>query len=377
MSIFPRSSSRRHTTPSTSHHRPATSSWLSRAGKVATRASGIIVNDKDNHSLAKKIAATAGAAGAAGAAAALLGASRFRLAVTTIPMLDKGTFRGRRQEFRILHISDLHMLPHQHLKQLWISELAELAPDLVVNTGDNLGDPKAVPTVVQTLNPLLTTPGLFCFGTNDYWAPSPPNPLRYLTGKKQRHTTKEMPWKGLRAVFKEHGWEDCTHQRHDFAIDGFRLAVAGVDDPHGDLDDYSLIAGAPNKDADLSIGLTHSPEPRILDAFVNDGYQLILAGHTHGGQLCLPGGKPIITNSGIDRDHASGVSEWKNTILNVSPGLGTSKYAPIRTFCPPTAQLLRIVEKGGGPETDTTPPHADSLPLNHEFTEREIVLKEL
>ena len=195
-------------------------------------------------SIGKKIAATAGATGAAGAATALLGASRFRLAVTTIPMLEKGTFRGRRNEFRILHISDLHMLPHQQLKQLWVSELAELEPDLVVNTGDNLGDPKAVPAVVQTLSPLLTTPGLFCFGTNDYWAPAAPNPLRYLTGKKQKHSDQSMPWKNLRAVFKEHGWEDCTHQRHDFAVDGFRLAVAGVDDPHGDLDDYSLIAGS-------------------------------------------------------------------------------------------------------------------------------------
>ena len=328
-------------------------------------------------SIGKKIAATAGAAGAAGAAAALLGASRFRLAVTTIPMLDKGTFRGRRNEFRILHISDLHMLPHQQLKQLWVSELAELEPDLVVNTGDNLGDPKAVPAVVQTLSPLLTTPGLFCFGTNDYWAPTAPNPLRYLTGKKQKHSDQSMPWKNLRAVFKEHGWEDCTHQRHDFAVDGFRLAVAGVDDPHGDLDDYSLIAGEPNKDADLSIGLTHSPEPRVLDAFAKDGYQLILAGHTHGGQLCLPGGKPIVTNSGIDREHASGVSEWKDSILNVSPGLGTSKFAPMRTFCPPTAQLLRIVEKGGGGADDLPEPTVDEIEVGDGFIEREIVVKGL
>jgi uncharacterized protein len=87
----------------------------------------------------------------------------------------------------------------------------------------------------------------------------------------------------------------------------------------------------------------------VLDGFAADGYDLVLAGHTHGGQLRLPGYGAIVTNCGIDRSRARGASRWgTHTRLHVSAGLGTSPYAPARFFCPPEASLLTLVPLASG-----------------------------
>lgn len=274
----------------------------------------------------------------------------FKLHRVQLPVLAPGTLAraGNRsgEPFRILHVSDFHMLPSHKLKQRWVASLDALNPDLVINTGDNLGSDKAVPSVLAALGPLLNRPGAFVFGTNDYFAPRPVNPFKYLTGKKRKPSRVELPWLGMRAAFIERGWQDATHARLEFVAGGVRVAMAGVDDPHHELDDYSQIAGAPNPDADIAIGLSHSPEPHVLDAFASDGYDLVLSGHTHGGQVCLPGGKAIVTNCGIDRSRASGLSRWtERTWLHVSNGLGTSPYAPVRLFCRPSATLIEVTER--------------------------------
>ena len=93
--------------------------------------------------------------------------TNFELKQHTVPLLPPGTLRGK-DEFRLLHVSDLHMIPGQEEKIAWVSALDSLRPDLVVNTGDNLSDEHAVPDVLRALGPLLNRPGLFVFGTNDY-----------------------------------------------------------------------------------------------------------------------------------------------------------------------------------------------------------------
>lgn len=288
--------------------------------------------------------AAVGAVGAATLAYGVRELSNFRLETHELPLLGPGTLR-RAGSFDILHIADLHMIPGQRRKVEFVRSLAELKPDLVINTGDNLSDPRGVPWVLDALGPLLDRPGAFVFGTNDYWAPRPVNPLKYLMDKKREPSYVDLPWQGMRAAFIERGWSDATHQRLEFKASDVRLALAGVDDPHHDLDDHSLIAGAPNPEADLSIALTHAPYRRPLDAFAADGYDLALAGHTHGGQICLPGGRAVVTNADIDRKRASGLHRYGPMWLEVSRGLGTSKFAPVRLFCPPTAVLIRVRER--------------------------------
>ena len=269
----------------------------------------------------------------------------FTLKTYDLELLKAGSLPGEQEAFTILHLSDLHMIPGQQRKVEWVSALDALEPDLVINTGDNLSDERAVPWVLDALGPLLERPGAFVFGTNDYWAPRPVNPVKYLLAAKREPSYVDLPWQGMRAAFIERGWRDATHNRVEFKASGVRLALAGVDDPHHDLDDYAAIAGAPNPDADLSIGLLHAPYRRVLDAFAADGYQLALAGHTHGGQICLPGERAIVTNADIDRQRASGLHRYRDMWMEVSNGLGTSKYAPVRVFCPPSASLIRLRER--------------------------------
>lgn len=281
--------------------------------------------------------------------ASLIERNAFTLREVTMPVLTPGS-----TPLRVLHLSDLHMRPGQRRKQAWLRELARLEPDLVVNTGDNLAHPKAVPAVVQALSDLLSVPGVFVFGSNDYFAPQLKNPLNYVTNPGHRVHGQPLPWQDLRAAFTERGWLDMTHTRRELEVAGLRIALAGVDDPHLKRDRYDTIAGAATPTANLSLGLTHSPEPRVLDRFAADGYQLVMAGHTHGGQLCLPFYGAIVTNCELDRSRAKGASRWgADMALHVSAGIGTSPYAPVRFCCRPEATLLTLVAAPtGGRDAD-------------------------
>lgn len=290
----------------------------------------------------------AGAVAAVGAAGVTY-ASQFErrhwtLRHAELPVLEHGT-----APLKVLHVSDLHMLPGHKSKQRWIAALAELEPDLIVNTGDNLSHRTAIPAVLRAFGPLLDIPGVFVFGSNDYYAPKPKNPARYLMprGRKKRIHGPELPWQDLRAAFVERGWLDLTHTRTHLEVNGVTIFAAGVDDPHLHYDRYSTIAGRADTAAALRLGLTHSPEPRVLDAFAADGYDLVCAGHTHGGQLRVPGVGALVTNCELDRSRARGASRWGADMwLHVSAGLGTSPYAPVRFACPPEASVLTLVPRG-------------------------------
>ncbi|MBY4010827.1 metallophosphoesterase [Rhodococcus fascians] len=288
--------------------------------------------------LKSSVIGTAGAAALGIGYATLVERNAFTLRETSMAVLEPGS-----ATLRVLHISDLHMMPGQRMKQNWLRELDRLEPDLVVNTGDNLSHQRAVPSVVQALGPLLSRPGLFVFGSNDYFAPKPKNPFKYFDKNHKRTTGESLPWRDLRAAFSERGWLDVTHVRRELEVAGVRIASAGVDDPHLKRDRYDTIAGQPNPLADLRLGITHSPEPRVLDKFAQDGYDLVLAGHTHGGQLCLPFYGALVTNCEIDRSRVKGPSKWgAHTQLHVSAGLGTSPYAPARFCCRPEATLITL-----------------------------------
>src|SRR4051794_2141690 len=165
-------------------------------------------------------AVTTGAAGIAYAAG--YERRRWTLREATVPVLPEGS-----RPLKILHVSDLHLTPGQESKKRWVAELAALDPDVVVDTGDNLAHPRAVPGVLAALGPLLEKPGLFVFGSNDYFGPTPKNPARYLRSSDRRIHGEPLPWRDLRAAFVERGWQDATHQRLFLDVDGRRIGVVG------------------------------------------------------------------------------------------------------------------------------------------------------
>ncbi len=264
----------------------------------------------------------------------------FRLRRATVPVLRPG-----QRALRVLHLSDLHMTPGQARKRDWVRRLAALDPDLVVNTGDNLAHEDSVPAVLDALGPLLEKPGAFVLGSNDYFGPVPKNPARYLlpSGGRRRFLTRPLPAGDLRAAMTGAGWADLTNARSRISVAGSELELVGVDDPHIRRDRYDAVRATADPAADLSLGVVHAPYRRVLDPMAADGLQLVLAGHTHGGQLRVPGFGALVTNCDLPRRQASGVSRWGDAWLHVSAGLGTSPYTPVRFACPPEATLLTLV----------------------------------
>ena len=175
--------------------------------------------------------------------------------------------------------------------------------------------------------------------------------------EKNRVFGAALPWPKLAAALAGAGWVDATHRRATVEAGDHTIALAGTDDPHLGRDSYQQVAGPTDLTADVRLGLTHSPEPRVIECFAADGYDLVLAGHTHGGQLRLPGYGAIVTNCGIDRSRARGASRWgAHMWLHVSAGLGTAPTAPVRFACPPEASLLTLVPRPTGPATAPTTP---------------------
>ncbi len=299
-----------------------------------------------------KVVAGLAATAVAGVGYGLLEAQSFTLRRLDVPVLPQG-----QRPLRVLHISDLHLLPTHRRTLEFVSRLEALEPDLVIDTGDNISAAASIDPLMAALGRLLDRPGAFVWGSNDYTAPKFRNPAAYLARASRAHpedAQKALPWEDFGRRLRERGWTDVNHQRAVRVIDGRRFALRGTDDAHLDRDDYSLVAG-PDRDTDLSIGVTHAPYRRILDAMTDDGIQLIFAGHTHGGQVCVPGYGALITNCDLPPTQAKGLSTHtsvgpdgvpRTSLLHVSAGLGSSPFAPYRIACPPEATLLTLTPRG-------------------------------
>lgn len=308
--------------------------------------------------VAKRSAAVATAAAAAvglGAFAwgSLVERNRFTVRREEVPVLEPGA-----RPIRILHLTDLHMAPWQRNKQEWVRDLRALEPDLVINTGDNLGHSDGIEGVEHALEPFRGIPGFYVNGSNDYYGPAAKNPFTYFLGPSAgRPDPERLDTPRLEAFFDGLGWHSLNNAAVFMEVAGSPLEFFGVDDPHIGRDRLASLPGALDElresdDAQsssreaTSIGVTHAPYQRVLNSFVTHGADLIIAGHTHGGQVCVPGYGALVTNCDLPRSQASGLSLWKHAMraayLNVSAGLGTSIYAPVRFACKPEAVLLTL-----------------------------------
>lgn len=291
---------------------------------------------------------------AAGFGWSLLEARWFTLRRFTVPVLPPGS-----SPLRVLHVSDIHLVPSQQAKRNWVASLADLQPDLVISTGDTLAGTDAVPAAVEAHLGLLERPGVFVLGSNDYYAPRRKNPLGYFgnqNGPRKPVGGQRLPTRDLVAAFTSAGWLNLTNTRGTLDVGGQRLAFAGVDDPHLKRDRYpERPARSTGEPPTVRIGVTHAPYLRVLDAMAADGNDLIIAGHTHGGQLCLPLLGALVTNCDLDRRRAKGLHHHQDAWLHVSAGLGTSPYTPVRFACRPEASLLTLVARPSGGDAGRVP----------------------
>lgn len=296
-----------------------------------------------------------GTAGAVAAGAAVWGIGIERH-LFTVRFHELAVLPAGARPMRVLHVSDAHMAPWQRRKQRWMAALAELQPDLVVNTGDNMGHPDGLRGLRTAFDPLRGIPGVFVHGSNDHAAPSPRNPLRYFTGpSKVTHTAEPLDTDALDGYLADElGWLNLNNAGGTLNAGDLRIAAFGVSDAHRGWDDLEVLPGLVSQlradgSADLTIGVTHAPYRRVLDDFVDLGADAIFAGHTHGGQVRVPGFGALVANCDIPLRQARGLSEWthagRTAPLNVSAGLGHSIYAPVRFACRPEASLLTLLPR--------------------------------
>lgn len=291
-------------------------------------------------------AAATVAAGVVVLGGALVEAAAFVLRRLDVPVLPPGS-----GPIRLLHLSDLHLAPWQRRKQAWVAGLAALEPDLTVVTGDFLGHREAVPLALEVLDGLLDRPGAFVLGSNDYVAPRLVNPFAYLTGPTTRdhrdwRDDRRLPTDDLVKGLEARGWVGLTNARASLTAGGAVLDLVGVDDPHHGLDRMPATAERV-RGAAARLGIAHAPYRRVLDSMADDGADVVLAGHTHGGQVALPGYGALLTNCDLPTRYAKGLFGWESTAgartwVHVSAGVGTAPTAPVRLFCRPEATLLTL-----------------------------------
>lgn len=292
--------------------------------------------------IGRLIAAVAGAGAACVAYGTFIESAAFRVRRFDVPVLPEGA-----EPLRLLHVSDIHLRPGQQRKLQFLRGLAGLEPDLVVTTGDNIASPHAIEPLVAALGRLRDVPGFFVFGSNDFYAPRLKNPLAYTwrSSAGDAPDRESLPSDALRAALSGMGWLPLDEATAAITLRGTTLTLRGTSDAHEDRDDYAQVAG-PVPQGTVGLGVTHAPYARVLDAMVSDGVQLVLAGHTHGGQVCVPGYGALTTNCDLPTEHARGLFEHRaggrTGWVHVSAGIGMSPFAPYRFACPPEVSLLTL-----------------------------------
>lgn len=335
-----------------------------------------------------------------GAGVAVLGAAWAGTATLAYAsMIERHAFRLRHVEaevlapgsepIRVLHLSDFHLMPWQRRKRRWVAALARLEPDLVVNTGDNVGHADALAELREMLAPFKGIPGVVVHGSNDYYGPVFKNPLSYLTGKRKKMTAPVLDHESMDAMLRdEMGWAMLDNSAADVVAAGRRLRWVGLADPHikRERPEEALAAlmrlDAEGPEPDVRLGAVHAPYREAVDVLVRHGSSLVFAGHTHGGQVCVPGYGAIVTNCDLPPAQVKGLSGWTvsemsdasspaaialrdaaavargesghaagaartDGLLHVSGGLGTSPFAPFRLAAAPEATLVTLVARRG------------------------------
>ena len=267
----------------------------------------------------------------------------YRLREVQLPILPKG-----RPALRVLHFSDLHLTPRRKREIGIIRSWIDLKPDLIISTGDFLGHTSAIETALYALDPLLDLPGLYVFGSNDYYGPRFKNPFSYL-GKNQgtRKLGTPLNTQEFDDELRGRGWINLNERKVELKVNGLKIEARGTNDAHLGLDDYAKVSGKRNPKSDLSIGVTHAPYSRVIKSMARDNLDIVFAGHTHGGQVRFPwfgGSRSLTTNCDLPNWRSRGLTKLDNQpYLHVSAGMGFNPYTPIRFLCPSEASLLTLI----------------------------------
>lgn len=228
---------------------------------------------------------------------------------------------------RLLHLSDLH-LTHRWFESYdrLLAEIAVAQVDLIAITGDLI---------------------------DNRWNPTPAtlrNTNRFLAGLKSRLGTYVILGNhdgDLLAPYIDPRTANLLHPgMATIDYDGAVLQLAGLPGVHRrDLTACVIRRFATKPANTYRVVLAHYPDQVLKLGGM--GADLMLAGHTHGGQVCMPGGRPIITHDGLPKAMSSGVHRVGGCDMVVSRGVGFATY-PIRLFSPPEAMVITLQARING-----------------------------
>jgi uncharacterized protein len=229
--------------------------------------------------------------------------------------------------FRIAQLSDIHFGPYigaNDLEQA-LRLLDPFHPDLLVLTGDFVSHPFG-----QTHGPAGARNAEPCGAVLSRWKQSP---IVAILGNHDH-------WNGATIVsnaLREHGIKLLRNASMPLERDGARIWLAGVDDPLSNAADLdATLARVPNKET--TILLAH--EPDFADEAATYPIDLQLSGHSHGGQVRLPGIGPLILPR-LAQKYPEGLNQVGKLQVYTNCGLGVIT-PPIRLFCPPEVTLITL-----------------------------------
>lgn len=244
-------------------------------------------------------------------------------------------------EVTLLHVADTHMTGRSSALVRWLSTLPErlgAVPDLVVGTGDFIEDNPGIHQFLTAISALDARVGKFyVLGSHDYLQSSFKPITRYFSGKRELPTLRADTAR-LERGLQELGWTPLLNREEVVTIAGKAVRLSGVDDPYIKRHRTEHIKRRTTDD--LAIGIMHAPE--LVSEWALNDFDLVLAGHTHGGQVRIPLIGALVTNSSLPASLAMGLRRIGSSWLFVSAGLGTSRYAPIRFLARPRVTLLEI-----------------------------------
>jgi predicted MPP superfamily phosphohydrolase len=306
----------------------------------------------------------------------------FRLSEIEINCNNDGMIPGT--VLSVLHLSDFHLRKDRKGKKLFefIWSLKNLKPDLLVITGDLVEKNENIPYLKEMLEGFHARYGKYAvFGVHDYYNKAVIEFIRNMFKRKRayrkandvRLLVSELASIGIKVLQnkKETTGFDVLNRDSSsnpgWSEKGY-VEVVGVDDAIIEKDDSALAfsgKGAEmtfkkqtisrcfeekkqkihvlNNPGKLVLCITHTPDRKLLSEICSNGADIVLCGHTHGGQVRIPGIGAIITGANINRKYASGLFYFNEFVLYTSRGLGEGRYSPFRFYCQPEATVIKVV----------------------------------
>ncbi len=310
--------------------------------------------------------------------------ANFKLSEITVNIKGGKSNKKSTTILQILHLTDFHLRKDRNGRKLFsfIKSLSNLNPDLIFFTGDLVEKDAYFDYLIEMLSGLNAKLGKFAvFGVHDYYHKRPTEFIKNMIKRQKKYRRQnsidilieKLKSIGIIALQNEKVILDFTppgNSGADYLNELNKIEVIGVDDAvikkadtgyaFGWGKSKPLASGSGRASysqvlkrgsshihnladsSKITICITHTPDRDLFVDFVKNKTDIVIAGHTHGGQVRLPLTGALISGANIPVKYASGLFYFEKFALYISKGLGEGKYSPFRIYCQPEATLINI-----------------------------------